>query len=189
MIIVALWPQIAPDWSDLSGSNFTECSWLSMPPSCCFLHALFYHHLVMYLQWRSQDITDARAQHGYTILVRNSEVQKHLEGCGACMLPQNIFGVLSPPTLLLRPHSCAVYVTIRQTRVWWAYVTRNSVAILRHSICRPLSARFTIDNGTISADDSGAYLRWWARPPVARARAPVCPSLATPLCTCSTYKF
>ena len=121
MIIVALWPQIASDWSDLSGSNFTECSWLSMPPSCCFLHALFYHHLVMYLQWRNQDITDARAQHGYTIFVRNSEVQKHLEGCGACMLPQNIFGVLSPPTLLLRPHSSAVYVTIRQTRVWWAY--------------------------------------------------------------------
>ena len=53
--------------------------------------------------------------------------------------------------------------------------------ILRRSISRPFSARFAIDNDTISADNSPCPTSGGARPLVARARAPVCPSLATPL--------
>ena len=73
------------------------------------------------LQWRSQDIADARGQHGHTMFVRNSEVKKHLGESEACMLFQNIFGVLQPPTSVLRPYHSAVHVT------YTANVTRNSV--------------------------------------------------------------
>ena len=54
--------------------------------------------------------------------------------------------------------------------------------MLRCSLSRRFGARFAIDNDTISvsADNSLAYTSG-AWPLVARARAPVCPSLATPL--------
>ena len=56
---------------------------------------------------------------------------------------------------------------------------RNSVlyiAMLRHSISRPFSTRFAIDNATIYQRCTGG-----ARPLVAGARAPACPCVATPL--------
>ena len=75
---------------------------------------------------------------------------------------------------------------IRQTRAYsertklvilWIYI-----AIVRCSISRRCGARFAIDNDTISADNLLAYTcTGGTRPLVARARAPVCPSLATPL--------
>ena len=53
-------------------------------------------------QWRSQDIADARAQHGHTTFVRYSarsaEVFRGVWG----MLSQKIFGILQPPRSVLR---------------------------------------------------------------------------------------
>ena len=55
--------------------------------------------------------------------------------------------------------------------ILWIYV-----AILRRSISRLFSARFAINNAMRMLTCTGG-----ARPLVARARAPVCPSVATPL--------
>ena len=51
------------------------------------LPALHFHKGTLYVhQWRSQDIADARAQHGHTTFEILREVQKHLGGSGACSL-------------------------------------------------------------------------------------------------------
>ena len=41
--------------------------------------------------------------------------------------------------------------------------------------------QFAIDNGTFGTDNFRSTYTGGAQPPVARARTPVCPSLATPL--------
>ena len=124
--------------------------------------------------------------HLYEIL---HEVQKHLGGGGggsrACS-PQKIFGISQPPRSVLRPYRTAVYVdyTAKSRRygermrlgILWIYL-----AILCRSISRLFSAhRFGINNDRISADNLHTCTGG-ARPLFARARAPVCPSLATPL--------
>ena len=113
------------------------------------------------------------------------EVQKYLgggRGSRACS-PQKIS---QPPRSVLRSYRTAVYVNYtaksrryrERTRlvILWIYL-----AILRRSISRLFSARrFGIDNDRISADNSHTCTGG-TRPLFARARAPVCPSLATPL--------
>ena len=111
------------------------------------------------------------------MFVRNSEVQKHLGESEACMLFQNIFGVLQPPTSVLRPYHSAVHVT------YTANVTRNSVD--KHSNTVPFDSRSTTILSApmirIHTCTGGAW------PPVARACAPVCPSLAMPLNCCQVH--
>ena len=51
---------------------------------------------------------------------------------------------------------------------------------------RTFSAQFAIDNGTFGTDNFTSACTGGAQPPVARARAPVCPSLATPLAACAS---
>ena len=63
------------------------------------------------------------------------KVQKHLGGSG---------------------HALSAYDERMRLVILWIYV-----AILRRSISRPFSAQFTIDNDTISADNSHAYMHWW----------------------------
>ena len=51
------------------------------------------------LQWRSQDIADARAQHGHTTFLYKllREVQKHLGGLG-----HKLFTISQPPRSVLK---------------------------------------------------------------------------------------
>ena len=58
------------------------------------------------------------------------------------------------------------------------------IAKLRSSISTPLrtfSAQFAIDKGTFGTDNFQELLHWWGTTSSCCARAPVCPSLATPL--------
>ena len=79
----------------------------------------------------------------------------------------------------------------RQTRVRWAYETHTIVilvymyiSILRHLISWQFSTRFAIDNDTIIRMHT---CTGGARPVVARAHAPVCPTRATPLLLLSSF--
>ena len=63
------------------------------------------------------------------------KVQKHLGGLG---------------------HALSAYGELMRLVILWIYI-----AILRRSILRPFSAPFAIDNDTISADNSYAYLHRW----------------------------
>ena len=69
-------------------------------------------------------------------------------------------GILQPPRSVLRPYTVAKCKSLTaNSRVYVrAYETRNSVlyiAILYRSISRPFSARFAINNATISAAPVG----------------------------------
>ena len=117
---------------------------------------MFVHQIS---QWCSQDIADAWSQHQQTTLYEIlHEVQKHLVESGTCFLS-----------------------------IQWAYETCNSVDIHRHCTIwfqdhlAPDLRLTTILSATI------IYTRTytsWARPLVARARAPVCPSVpqCAPVC-------
>ena len=75
------------------------------------------HYCTVVTQWRSQDIADARAQHGHAHYVNLYE----------------FFELLQPPRSVLRPYGMVVQCTslIRQTcaRTVSVYETRNSVDI------------------------------------------------------------
>ena len=89
---------------------------------------------LMCLQWRSQVIADARAQH--TMFARNSAQSAEARRSGTCSV--------SVRGERMRLEFCVIYI-----------------AILRRSISKSFSGRFAIDYDTISADNSYAYLHRW----------------------------
>ena len=93
------------------------------------------------------------------------EVQKHFGGLGHS--PPEIFTISQPPSSVLKPHHLYGKVTYGEhTRLILRYC-----AVRFHDCLPPDSQSTTI----LYNHRSGA------QPLVARARAPVCPSLATPL--------
>ena len=65
------------------------------------------------LQWRSQDIIVARAQHGCILRLYKLQhkVQKLIGGFGGILLPENL-GILQPPRSVLRPYTVAKYKSL-----------------------------------------------------------------------------
>ena len=123
-------------------------------------------------QWRSQDIGNARAQHGHTMFVRNFA---QIAEAHALL----ILWILQTPRLVMRPYRSAVYVAYTPNS---HTVSVQNSAMLCCSLSRRFDAQFAINNDTISTDNLLAYTcTGGAWPLVARACAPVCPSLATPL--------
>ena len=82
------------------------------------------------MQGCSQVIADARAQHGYTMFVRNSaQIAEAFRRSGTCSVSER--------DERMRLEFCVIYIVI-----------------LRRSISRPFSGRFAIDYDTIRADNS-----------------------------------
>ena len=111
-------------------------------------------------QWRSQDIAVARAQHGHTTFVRTSarsaEAYRGVWGHPPPPPPR----ILQPPRSVLRPYTVAKCKSLTAKLAYDERIRldRNSVlyiAMLRRSISRPFSARFAINNATISAAPMG----------------------------------
>ena len=82
-------------------------------------------------QWRSQDIADARAQHGHTMFVRTCAREVQTGRGGGVSFPKN-FGNLPDP-VLWPYHTENVHDERMKLVILWIYI-----AILRRSISRPL---------------------------------------------------
>ena len=112
------------------------------------------------IQWRSQGIGDARAQHG-----RRAEA---LGDLGHAVL-ENVWNFTTSQVdseAISSKGERTIYISIPHFLM----------------VCTQFGSRFVMDKDIISADNSLAYTcTGRARPLVARSRAPVCPSLATPL--------
>ena len=101
------------------------------------------------VQWRSQDIADARAQHGHTTFVRTSaQSVEAFRGVWGHPPPKK-FRNFTASQLVLRPYTVAKCKSDERMQLV------IHIAILHRSISRQFSARFVINNATISA------LHWW----------------------------
>ena len=94
------------------------------------------------MQWRSQDIAVARAQHGHTTFVRTSARSAEAYRGAGGIPPQ----ILQPPRSVLRPYHERIRLDCNSVLY---------IAMLRRSISRPFSTRFAINNATISAAPVG----------------------------------
>ena len=108
------------------------------------LYSRYLHVDNKSFQWRGQNIADARAQHGHTTFVQTSA--RHLDGLGHA--PQKIF---TASQVCSEATSFMYTVNSRTVSVRDSY---TCMAILHRSISRPFSARFAIDNDTIT-------IIWW----------------------------
>ena len=102
----------------------------------------------LWIQWRSQDIAVARAQ------------QKLIGGSGGILPPPPPPRILQSPRSVLRPYTVAKCKSLTAKLAYDERIRldRNSVlyiAMMRHTILRPFSARFAINNATISAAPVG----------------------------------
>ena len=132
----------------------------------------------MVYQWRSQDIVDVRAQHGHTTFVQTSvRSAEAFRGSGA-RSPRKFLEFYSLPGWFWS--HIILQCTSLQTRIWWAHMR------LVIWYCAVQFQDHLAPDSWSTMMLSAPIIRMYActggvRPLVARARAPVCPSLAMPV--------